>query len=563
MAERSISAAPKASMNFAPSRAGVLRRKCDCGQHTGGSACADCSKRKQEAAQSAGGMLQRRTAGTGGEAQGAITVPPIVHDVLRSPGQPLDSATRSFFEPRLGYDFSGVRIHTDARAAESARAVNALAYTVGSDIVFGTGHFAPAATNGKRLLAHELSHVQQQSSKNFSSGQMLEIQSENSALEREAEQAAVNITQSELPTHPRWTVPRIAKSLQRACPKPPTGLGATPSTEACALQGPAAVAGNVLLFCQDSDELTGGQTAWLAKVISDAKTATKIEIHGNASVEGPAGDYNVNLACKRAAAVAAKLRTAGVTAPISIFTHGPTTVYGGGEANRNVVVTLTTPPVTTTPAAKAEEKPATPAPPAGPQFVCGPDVTKAVSDAVSKTKTTFAGWSSSDQSDACDALTSLITGGAAWDIVDLHNNAWILTYRPACATEKATPPCGSSVQIGNDCYYAGSVNYVIFGVMCDLCDKHYTALGSSKAADFKLAGMLKLIDEYKGTGFTGLQTPSANFVPSQEWATAGFYGWPSGTTAAPAADKPGCLPKCSSPYAGAPFSVHWIPKGVF
>jgi hypothetical protein len=185
-----------------------------------------------------------------------------------------------------------------------------------------------------------------------------------------------------------------------------------------------------------------------------------------------------------------------------------------------------------------------------------------VEDAVSKTRTTFAGWSASDKSDACDALTSLRTGAYAWDIVDLHNNAWILGYRPACATEKATPKCGSSVQVGSDCYYAGSVNYVIFGVMCDLCDKHYTATDPSKASDFKLGGMLKLINNYKGTGFSGLSTPAPNFVPSKEWATAGFMGWPT-TSSSPAGDRSGCLPKCPTAFSGPAFSVHWVPKGVF
>src|SRR5688572_11541831 len=65
------------------------------------------------------------------------SVPPIVHDVLRSSGQSLDANTRAFMEPRFGHDFSGVRVHADAQAAESARAVSALAYTVGRDVVFG------------------------------------------------------------------------------------------------------------------------------------------------------------------------------------------------------------------------------------------------------------------------------------------------------------------------------------------------------------------------------------------------------------------------------------------
>jgi Domain of unknown function (DUF4157) len=91
------------------------------------------------------------------------SVPPIVHDVLNGGGgQPLDATTRAFMEPRFGHDFSQVRVHTDGRAAESARAVNALAYTVGRDVVFGMGQYVPGTSVGRRLLAHELTHVVQQ-----------------------------------------------------------------------------------------------------------------------------------------------------------------------------------------------------------------------------------------------------------------------------------------------------------------------------------------------------------------------------------------------------------------
>ena len=88
--------------------------------------------------------------------------PPIVHEVLASRGQPLDAPARSFFEQRLGFDLNAVRVHTDDRAAASARAVEARAYTVGSDIVFGANEYAPGTTAGKHLLAHELVHVAQQ-----------------------------------------------------------------------------------------------------------------------------------------------------------------------------------------------------------------------------------------------------------------------------------------------------------------------------------------------------------------------------------------------------------------
>jgi hypothetical protein len=88
--------------------------------------------------------------------------PPAVNDALAGAGRPLDGGTRAYFEPRLGADLSGVRVHEDARAAESAQSVNALAYTVGRDIVFAPGQYRPASRDGQRLLAHELTHVLQQ-----------------------------------------------------------------------------------------------------------------------------------------------------------------------------------------------------------------------------------------------------------------------------------------------------------------------------------------------------------------------------------------------------------------
>ena len=95
--------------------------------------------------------------------EGLTAVPPPVSKVFRSTGQSLDVAARSFMEPRFGHDFSSVRIYSDSRAAQAARSMKALAYTVGSDIVFGAGQYQPETTSGRRLLAHELTHVIQQS----------------------------------------------------------------------------------------------------------------------------------------------------------------------------------------------------------------------------------------------------------------------------------------------------------------------------------------------------------------------------------------------------------------
>ena len=83
-------------------------------------------------------------------------------NAIKGGGQPLAESDRAYFEPRFGVDFSQVRVHTDTRAAESARGLNARAYTVGQDVVFGAGQYAPEATGEKKLLAHELTHVVQQ-----------------------------------------------------------------------------------------------------------------------------------------------------------------------------------------------------------------------------------------------------------------------------------------------------------------------------------------------------------------------------------------------------------------
>src|SRR5258708_27037558 len=105
-------------------------------------------------------MLQRCGDGHAAPA----TVPPIVHRAIQAQGQALDSESRAVLEPSFGHDFGKVRVHTGALAAESARAVHALAYTVGADVVFDTGHYAPHTSAGQRLLAHELTHTIQQGS---------------------------------------------------------------------------------------------------------------------------------------------------------------------------------------------------------------------------------------------------------------------------------------------------------------------------------------------------------------------------------------------------------------
>jgi Domain of unknown function (DUF4157) len=105
------------------------------------------------------GKLQRKSVGTN---MVQAHAPPIVHDVVSAPGRPLDSAARAYFEPRFGRDFSDVRVHAGPAAEQSAKDINAKAYTFGSHIVFDSGEYGTDTSEGKRLLAHELAHVVQQ-----------------------------------------------------------------------------------------------------------------------------------------------------------------------------------------------------------------------------------------------------------------------------------------------------------------------------------------------------------------------------------------------------------------
>jgi hypothetical protein len=163
----------------------VLQRKCACGGTPGPTGeCEQCRKKN----------LQRKTWNSELGTRNDSPVPSIVSEVLRSAGQPLDTGTRAFMEPRFGRDFSHVRVHNDAPAAASADGVSALAYTVGQRIVFGSGQYMPTAPAGRRLLAHELAHTVQQERSDGSIAARLEIGAVDSAPELEAERIAESVT---------------------------------------------------------------------------------------------------------------------------------------------------------------------------------------------------------------------------------------------------------------------------------------------------------------------------------------------------------------------------------
>jgi Domain of unknown function (DUF4157)/LysM domain len=231
------------------SRGGILQRKCEsCGQHTiAGGECGDCGKKKiglqrkltigasndpleleadriadrvmsaspNSVVSSAPPRIQRFT----GQAteQADMVAPASVDSVLSSPGSPLEPTLQQDMGQRFGHDFSRVRVHTDAAAARSARDVNANAYTVGHNIVFGAGQFSPHSTEGKQLLAHELVHVLQQGS----SGVLSEIKVQRYEA---GEHAELGETESQFknlatPTYFAYTVDKNGETLDQIATK--------------------------------------------------------------------------------------------------------------------------------------------------------------------------------------------------------------------------------------------------------------------------------------------------------------------------------------------------------
>ena len=171
---------PVASRAQQPAGTPGSQRRCGCGGLVGPDRmCARCRSRRL--------ALRRTPAGPSRR-----SAPPIVHDVLRSPGRRLEPSARGAFEARLGHDFGHVRVHTDERAGDSADAVGAHAYTVGSHVVFGRGAYAPRTPAGQRLLAHELVHVLQHGRASSQIPAELPVGRVDDDAEREADRLAVS-----------------------------------------------------------------------------------------------------------------------------------------------------------------------------------------------------------------------------------------------------------------------------------------------------------------------------------------------------------------------------------
>ena len=275
-----------------------------------GRKCAACDQEEK---------LQKKLAGP----QPAMAeAPALVHEVLRSPGQPLNTAARAYFEPRFGQDFSGVRIHADEQAAASARAVNAHAYTVRNNIVFDTGRLAPGTPEGQRLIAHELTHVVQQ----------------GGATPRPmwSEETRLPLTSQRTGERARS---RISDVIQRAGDPAAIPPGLRCPTDLT----PGAPVGTSVLFPLEGSTIAPAHTTLLTTFLTTwlaAGGTDDIIVHGFASTDGAQGP-NWTLSCDRAEAVQAELVRLGIPAVrISVVAHGESTDFGASlSSNRRAVVT--------------------------------------------------------------------------------------------------------------------------------------------------------------------------------------------------------------------------------
>ena len=243
----------------------------------------------------------------GASDQGEMTAAPVVHEVLASSGQPIDAMARAMMEPRFGHDFGQLRVHTDAKAADSARAVNALAYTVGTHIVFGEGQYAPRTLAGQRLLAHELTHTLQQAG-GVTAG-AVRISDPRHPAEQQAERAARDVVAG---GQANVTTAASAPLVQR---QPLPGVTLRPSPLAARLIGSELLDG----FALNSAALTEehkGRLAILAitlqSLLREYPTGS-VQITGHTDASGDE-EFNQGLGQRRADAVRNALLDKGVPA---------------------------------------------------------------------------------------------------------------------------------------------------------------------------------------------------------------------------------------------------------
>lgn len=221
------------------------------------------------------------------------------NDLSASAGQPLALPQRKFFEGQFGYDFSQVRVHADASAAQLADEASAKAFTTGNHIVFGSGKFKPGTREGAALMAHELTHV---------------------------------VQQSDAPGN-------VGGATQREPKQPKQGIGSAPPSEPVIIAKDVAPEDDFILFDQDSANVSTSEKK-LSQIFGIYAMPVTIELHGYASREGDT-DYNSKLSGHRAAALKAKaLKFLPPGSQVVLYAHGATEAFGATKDNRRVGIKL-------------------------------------------------------------------------------------------------------------------------------------------------------------------------------------------------------------------------------
>ena len=188
----------------------------------------------------------------------------------------------------------------------------------------------------------------------------------------------------------------------------------------------------------------------------------------------------------------------------------------------------------------------------------GPDITPALEQTLANVRDHFAKLNTLKRGAVCNNLLSPAVGLVAWDIAHLHAGLeWLEQVRPECATVGDTPACEKTVQVKDQCFYVGSVNYVVFGVMMRLCHDSQPV-----QAPFGLTATESMVRGYKGIpGMT-----AGNLEPSVNWSVAGFNGWPGVGVPTPPGDRqnlqarvPQGVPGSRSPQGRRLASGHLAP----
>jgi hypothetical protein len=381
-----LSTAVKSPLVSKASHAGLsLQRKCACGGPASSSLTVECeecnSKRlqkklsigasndplEQEADRVADQVLaapantsvrvtppriQRFTAQSMGQADIA---PASVDRVLAGLGKPLEPELRQDMEQRFGHDFSRVRVHTGGAAEQSARDVNANAYTVGHNMVFGVGRFVPGTHEGRQILAHELTHVIQQ-------GGGGEPEHTHRMVQRQPDTAPEKENEHEKDfgiAGPPQPAPAVLPGFgdvtpDAACPPLPTNLGRLTPAPPC----PTAdvdITGEPFTFCRASDIFSpGSERRRLITWARSQPAGATFVVHGYASESDGTPAQNANVSCHRAKRVARELYNAGVRPErIDIAARGGTSRFGRGASklalNRVAIVRVDTPTARATP----------------------------------------------------------------------------------------------------------------------------------------------------------------------------------------------------------------------